>query len=463
MPTEPELLSQLTRLNSELDRRVPRIAELDDYKDGRYPLPPLVQEAKVTRAYRTLMALTDSDWPKLIVDSVEERLEVQGVRFGDEQADEDAWAIWQENGLDAESSLLHQAALTNGRGYAIVWSDDNDEKPQVTLEHASLCAVEYERGTRRQRKAAIRRWQENDTWYCNLFTPDTVYKFKASGKGDELPTANGAKWIANEIDGVSEIDNPLGEVPVVEFAVNRSLRPSPFGDAAGEFEPNLRHIDRIHYKIFCGLVALTWSGFPLRALIGDPILRDDQGEILAPFDSIASSVVQLENPNAKLVQLPEADISNYSPEMDIKHLAALTKTPAHYLLGEMVNLSADAIRAAEAALIAKARRHMRSLGESWEDVTRLALRVKNPDDQRGFDQNAEIIWKDPESRSLAERADAAVKLASINMPWQTIGSMVLGMGPQEISRATADQGSDVLTNLLKTPPATQGADGAPTG
>jgi hypothetical protein len=104
---------------------------------------------------------------------------------------------------------------------------------------------------------------------------------------------------------------------------------------------------------------------------------------------------------------------------------------------------------------------MRSLGESWEDVTRLALRVKNPDDPRGQDAQAQIIWKDPESRSLAERADAAVKLASINMPWQTIGSMVLGMTPQEIARADADRGSDVLSSLLNPPAAAVAADGVP--
>lgn len=451
MPTGDQLLAQLARLNAELDGRIPRIVETDRYKDGDYPLPPLVQEARVTRAYRTLMSLTDSDWPKLIVDSVEERLEVQGIRFADEQADEDAWSVWQDNGLDAESSLLHTATLTNGRAYAIVWSDDADDQPEITLEHASLCAVEYELGTRRRRKAAIRRWFEAGKWYVNLYTPDAIYKFKASDSGENMPQEGGSTWIANVVNGVSELENPLGEVPVVEFAVNRSLRPSPFGVACGEFEANLRHIDRIHYKIFCGLVALTWSGFPLRALIGDPILRDDDNKPLPPFDMLASSIVQLENPDAKLVQLPEANIDNYSPEMDIKHLAALTKTPAHYLLGEMINLSADAIRASEAALISKARRHMRTLGESWEDVTRLALRVRNPDDPRASDQKAQIIWKDPESRSLAERADAATKLASINVPWQTIASMVLGMTPQEITRAEADRGSDVLSALLAAP------------
>lgn len=444
-PTEDQVLAQLKRLSAVIDARAPMIETLDSYYDGHYPLPPLVREARVTRAYRTLMALTDSDWPKLIVDAVEERLEVQGIRFGDAEADEEAWEIWQSNGLDAESSVLHQSALTDGRAYAIVWANEDGE-PQITYEHASLCAVEYERGSNRRRKAAIRRWHENNRWHATLYLPEKIYKFSSDRDGTDTPRTDGANWVRRNDE--FELDNPLGEVPVVEFAVNRSLRPTPFGTAKGEFEPNLRHVDRIHYKIFCGLVALTWSGFPLRALIGDPILRDDDGNPLKPFDALASELVQIENPEGRLVQLPEASINNYSPEMDIKHLAAITKTPAYYLLGELVNISADGIRAGEGGLISKTRRHHRALGESHEDVTRLAFRVRNPEDERGVDTKAQVIWADPESRSLAERADAATKLGSINTPWQVLAEKVLGMTPQEIARADSQRGSDILGTLM---------------
>ena len=450
MPDENELRAQLKRLGDELDRRVPIVSTLDDRYDGGYPLPPLVQEAKVTRAYRTLMDLAGSNWAKLIVDSVEERLEIQGIRFGDGQADEQAWDIFQSNGLDAESSMLHQSTLTDARAYAIVWGDGaTDPEPKVTLEHASLCVCEYEAGSRRKAAAALRRWKDGKRWYANLYRPEAIYKFQSQSDGDEIPV-EAQSWVRREPDGEQwPLVNPFGDVPVVEFAVNRTLRPARFGTGVGEFEPNLRHMDRINYKMFCGLVALTWSGFPLRALIGDPILRDDDGKPLKPFDVVASELVQIENPDGKLVQLPEAKIDNYSPEMDIKHLAALTKTPASYLLPGMINLSDDAIRGMERALVAKAKRHHRSLGEAWEDVVRLALRVKDPDDPRGRDQSAQIIWTDPESRSLAERADAAVKLDAIGIPKGVIMSKVLGMTPQEIARAKTEGGDDILESLMR--------------
>lgn len=470
MPTETELRDQLKRYSDVLDARASEVALLEDYRDGNHPLPPLVQDSGLTKAYRSLMQLSGSNWPGLIVGSVEERLEVQGVRFGDEEADEEAWAVWQENGLDAESSMLHDSTLTTGRGYALVWGDGSrDPQPRVTLEHASMCVVEYEPGSHRRRRGALRRWKDGKRWLANLYTPEAVYKFQARADGD-LPS-EAAAWVRREVpDEAWPLDNPFGEVPVVEFAVNRSLRPAPFGTSRGEFATNLRHIDRINYKVFSGLVALTWSGFPLRYVIGDPILYektdegvDDKTKPIPPFKALASAVAQFTNPEAKVGQLPEANIENYSPEMDIKHLAALTKTPAHYLLGEMVNLSADAIRAAEAGLISKVRRHHRSLGESWEEVTRLALRVKDPEDPRGFDQQAQIIWKDPESRSLAERADAATKLASVNMPWQGIASLVLGLTPQEISRLDAQRGSDVLSQLLTAPQTNGVPSGVPAG
>jgi hypothetical protein len=456
VPTEAELRDQLKRYSDVLNHRAREASALEDYREGRFPLPPLVQDTGLTNAYRSLMQLSGSNWPGLIVSAVEERTEIQGIRFGDsQQSDDDVWAILQENGIDAESSALHDSVFTTGRGYALVWGDGSrDPKPKITLEHASLCVVEYEPGSRRQRRGALRRWRDGKRWCANLYRPEALYKFFV--EADELPQeATDWKRREDDADGLGwEIPNEFGEVPVVEFAVNRSLRPAPFGSGVGEFATNLRHIDRINYKVFSGLVALTWSGFPLRYVIGDPILyekdsdgKDDKTKPVPPFKSLASSVAQFANPDAKVGQLPEATIDNYSPEMDIKHLAALTKTPAHYLLGEMVNLSADAIRAAEAGLISKVRRHHRSLGESWEDVARLALKVKDPTDAR-VDQEAEIIWRDPESRSLAERADAATKLASIDMPWQVIASKVMGMTPQEIRRATAERGSDVLSSLM---------------
>ena len=61
---------------------------------------------------------------------------------------------------------------------------------------------------------------------------------------------------------------------------------------------------------------------------------------------------------------------------------------------------------------------------------------------------AETVWINRESRSLAERADAATKLGAAGMPWQFIGEYVFDLTQEEINRIDAMRASDVLSNFL---------------
>ena len=126
------------------------------------------------------------------------------------------------------------------------------------------------------------------------------------------------------------IPNPYGVVPVVELPVNRRLKPGVWGYARGEFEHVLALIDRINLLSFLGLVVAFYQGFPLRVLIGERILRDDDDNPIAPFNVGSDQIVQLENPDSKIDQYPAADRSNLSIFPELDQLAALTKTPVTY-------------------------------------------------------------------------------------------------------------------------------------
>jgi hypothetical protein len=455
---EGALKRHIERLGEALDVQIRRLAPLEKYREGNHPIPDAVSGSNATNAYRMLMGMSRSNWPGLIVDSVEERLEVQGFKFSEQSLDAQAWTDWQANSLDADSGLVHDAALTGGKAYAIVWGD-GDDNPVIVPEHGSTTIVEYAAGSRTQRVAALRRWRDGEKWFTTLYLPDGIYKFESKGKATGGPP-DSTGWQVRQPDGESwPLPNPLGVVPVIEIGVNRSLKAGTFGNGKGEFEAACEHIDRINYAMFSALAAMTWSGFPLRAQIGDPIVyEDDNVTAIQPFKVSQDRVVQIENPDGKLVQLPEASLDNYNKviEMHVKHLAAITKTPAHYLLGEMVNLSADAIRAAEAGLISKIRRHHRSLGEGWEEVMRVSAMIRDP---KFVDSAIAVQWADPESRSMAERADAAVKLANI-LPWQALCEKVLGATPQEISKWEGQRAADGL-NLIQA--GSDAADGQRTG
>jgi hypothetical protein len=313
--------------------------------------------------------------------------------------------------------------------------------------------------------AALRRWVDDDQIpNATLYRTDGIFKFSgpkhASGRA-------GTQWeprVGPRDDGEWPLPNQFEVVPVVEVAINRRLKPGSFPYARGEYENCTGLIDRVNLLTFLGLVVAFYMGFPLRGTIGQKIIRkvltDDNGdpiidegtgkpkeEAIAPFDASASGFFQLENAQAQIAEYKAADRKNLSVFAELDQLSTITKTPRHYfpMEGGMSNLAADAIRASEGSLHAKVTGHKASLGEGWEEVLRLAgLEAKEPYELSG---RAELMWKDHESRSLAERADAASKLKDI-FPWQVVAERALNATQEEIARWTAERGAESLTQLV---------------
>lgn len=443
------------RLCDELDRRESRHKAIDPYYEGRCPLPLAVQQARLTKAYTYLMPLAEAVWGSLVVDSVLDRLEPTGIKSGEQAADKRLWEeVWQTNALDAGSSLAHTSSLIDGRAFAWIWPDD-DGGVEVTLDTSAQMIVDYAPGfIGRRRTAAMRRWVEDGIPYAKLFLPDGIHKFKGP---KDYGWQDGIVW---EELGDEYMANDFGVVPVVELAVNRRMKPEAgtTGFARGEYEHCIGLIDRINLLTFLGLVVAIWMGFPLRGVIGEEILRDDNDRPIAPFDAHADSVFQLEEPAAKIVQYDAADRKGLSIYPELDQLAVITKTPRHYfpMEGGMSNLSADAIRASEGGLHAKVNgKHKPQLGEGWEEVLRVGgLMLEDP---IILPQSASLSWADHESRSLSERADAYSKL--VDLPWTARAEVALNASSEQIVRWASERANDplaVLANAAMTPPSTDG-------
>lgn len=447
MPSESELRTQLANLGSVLAVRARSERRLDRYYEGNCPLPDAIVQARVTKAYRMLMGMAEAPWGSLVVNSVQNRLEVTGINSGDKAVDNALWGVWQENSMDAESKLAHNASLVSGRSFALVWPDDNTQQPEITLDNSSQMVIRYREGSRRKREAAMRFWVDEDDSrpYANLYLPDGIYKFV----GPKNSTgSSGVQWERRDVpDEEWPVDNPFGIVTAVELPVNRRLKPGAYGYARGEYEHCVSLIDRINLLTFLGLIVAFWQGFPVRGVIGDKILRDDDNKPIPPFELGADQIVQLENPNAKFADFVAAERSNLSVYAELDQLATITGTPRHYfpLQQGMSNLSADAIRASEGSLVAKCPDHKASLGEGWEETLRVSgLMLDEPVE---LSQRAELQWSDHETRSLAERADAAVKLKDV-IPQSAIVEYVLNATASQMARWRSERAGDVMSQLL---------------
>ena len=172
-----------------------------------------------------------------------------------------------------------------------------------------------------------------------------------------------------------------------------------------------------------------------------------------------NKVLTFEDPDMKLGQFAAADLTGYidSRRDSLRNLAAISQTPAHALRGELVNLSAEALAAAEQSEQRKITERETMFGEAWEQTLALAADVAGLE----TDPAAQVRWKDTEARAFAATVDGLGKLATmLQIPVQELWERVPGVTQADVERwkSAAAQGDSFaqLTSMLD-----RQANGAP--
>jgi hypothetical protein len=174
-----------------------------------------------------------------------------------------------------------------------------------------------------------------------------------------------------------------------------------------------------------------------------------EAEIRQKWDEATKGKTWVAGPGVTFGEFQEAALTNFVSAIELLtgHIAALSGLPPHYLgLSSDGNpASADAIRSSEAALVKRAQRKQRVFGGSWERVMRLALRVQDPQLPPGAEA-METIWGNPETPTVAQKVDAAVKLDGMGMPFRQ-NLEDLGYTPTQIERIQAMKTQDALVDV----------------
>lgn len=406
-------------LLAKLDKQRSMIAPYAKYFDGTQPL------AFATSSYRaefeTMVKSISDNWMPMLCEAVNERMHVDGFRFGDNpKADVDAWYIWQENGLDCDSELLHLDALKYGVSAAMVWLDDDTRRPLITVEHPNEVYVAHAPGTARRRVAAVKRWA--DEWserkFANVYLADYVFKFASSD-------VNSDEFVLYEA-----LENPLGAVPVVAFR----NRLDTYGQYRSELDGFLSTQDQINKLVADMLVASEYGAFRQRWATGLEVPKDpDTGKPVQPFRAAVNRIWINPDQDGKFGDFEATDLGAYINAISarIQSLASRSRTPPHYLLASNVMPSGESTKAAETGLVSKVKSRSRAFGEGWEEVLRLAFGTLN--DDRRHEVKAETIWADPESRTESEHMDALIKQLALGVPPEALWAEA-GYTPTEIAR-----------------------------
>lgn len=447
-PKLPQLLARMTGFE-------PQLKLMNQYYTGTQQLSFLAPE--VQRAVQRRIRSLAINWCRLVVNSLEERLDVDGFRLAaDQGADKELWRIWQANDLDEQSQMAHIDALVHGRAFAIVWADPDDAAtPKITVESAEQMTVDFEPGTTNV-VAAAKHWAQDDTAYATLYLQDSIVKYSAALPSGTTTTTtlvspSSLSWSLRE----DPIPHNLGVVPVVPF-INRPRTTHPYGES--ELIDVIALVDAINKLATDMMVSAEYHAMPRRWMTGID-MGDDRADgsdarvvnlMKARYtDAAPGRVWGSSNSESKFGQFAEASLDNFVKgiEMLAAQIAAIAGLPPHYvgLMSQANPASADAIRSAEASLIERVKRKQRVFGGSWERVMRLALLVRDssvPVTSRSM----ETIWRKPETPSVAQEVDAAVKLDGIGMPFrQTLEG--IGFTPTKIERALNMRRVDALADV----------------
>lgn len=365
-------------------------------------------------------------YPRLYIDSIAERQEVEGFRVASaESADEELWDWWQANNLDIEATLGHTDALIYGRAFITVAVPDptfdlgvDPEIPMIRVEPPTSLHATIDPRTKQVTQAirAVYNSDQTQVISATLYLPDQTIQ-----------------WVRQEGSWVilNQVTHGLMEVPVVPLP-NRTRLSDLYGTS--EITPELRSVTDAAARILMDMQGTAEiMAIPQRLLFGvkpeDIGVDPETGEKL--FDAYIARILAFEDADAKATQFTAAELRNFVEALDAldRKAAAYTGLPPQYLSTSSDNpASAEAIRSAESRLVKKCERKNKIFGGAWEQAMRIAYKAIKGGEIPPEYYRLETVWRDPSTPTYAAKADAATKLYANGM----------GVIPKE--RARVDMG-----------------------
>ncbi|MFD8142622.1 phage portal protein [Streptomyces sp. NPDC059708] len=415
-----------------------RLERIDRYARGRQAAPFLPR--KSNPEFRDLAKRAINNLIPLIVDAPVNAMNVDGYKRSTGEGVADEWKVWSRNRLDERQSHVHRAALETGQAFVSVLPDPADPgRPAIRGHHPITFSATY-------RDPAFDQFPiytvevEYDTE-----TPHSTSRAIVKARYIDSRQAIDFEFRRSESEPVVLAVNKhgLGVCPVVRFAPQLDLR----GRTMGLIEPIMTMQDRINQVQLNQLIAQHYTSFAIRYATGlapVPLLDENGNEqytedghlkVIPPVIDPSTMLVSAD-PNTKFGSIDGASTKDMqdSIEQAIRHMCMVTQTPPTYLLGQMANLSADALAASEQAFMRRVSEIQSNFGEAWALVLRLCALIAG--DRDGFeDQDSLIMWADKGNRSLAQSADAGLKLTQMGVPPEIVLRKMPGFTESDIEEA----------------------------
>lgn len=477
--TKKLALRLLTTLTQDRDNHLLRI---DNYLQGTQDDPYMPENADAE--YKLLAERAVTNVMPFIVGTPAQAMYVDKFRRGLSDVDSDGtgkslavqtsitspeWDHWQKSRLDGRQHAIYRGALAYGHAFTVTEKSANGVRTKglsalrtaalyedAANDDAPVAALHVKRWADNQGETKVRgvarMWDDTNEYEVTFDSPTDVddYRIKKIGK-------HGAK-----------------ECPVTRFAAAVDLE----GRTCGVIEPMIPLQNRINQTVFDLLIVQSFASFKVKTISGMappikmkpineageeitvseleagiepdawvPRLGPDGRPIPDAVNLNARRVFWAKDHEARFGTLDETPLDGFisAIELAFRHMAALSQTPPHHILGEIANLSAEALDAAETALSRKVEEFKAGFGESWERVFRIAAQIGQFDGADDF--HGEAIWRNLDGHPLSAVGDALAKLREIGVPERGLWSRVPGTTANELAEweRLADEEKDTNT------------------
>lgn len=423
----------LNRLTMRLMGRTYRYNNLEAYAIGNHPIPN--GDKRYVVALRDLQQKAQTNYCELVIRAVVERMKPLGFQFGPEaQTDEEAKAIWNYNDMDYQAPIIINTAATFGDSYILVSPPiEDDGEPLITAEDPRLCITENDPRRITHTLAGLKMWQDDvdGVYYAVVYLPDEVRLYQGPSvtdvQGLDSAALTARLTSTSSAGGFRLVEvqrNPYGQVPLVRVA----WQPSFGTMGRAEHESILKIQDRINHTMLDRLVIAKSQAYNQRWVTGAK-----RGDDFKPGADMVWATVDTE---AKMGQFDAVDMTQILDSIrdDIGDLAAVSQTPASYLMNRMVNVSGDTLNQDQAALTSKVRLRMEAVGFALEKVIRLAFLVKG-DKAKSKETDVAVHWKSPVIHKIEMLGDFIAKTATAGIPIDVVMKVTDLFTDDQIERA----------------------------
>ena len=407
-----------------------RVKLFRDYYDGNH-------RSKLTGNMKRMLRISgdahdqfNENYCGLVVDTYADRLLVERMQGDSDEATEWATELMDANRFDGLQMDIHEATIRDGDTFVLLEYDN--ETDRVVFSHepcwdgeTGMIAV-YDRRLKNI-LIAVKVWYEglDDARRVNFYYPDRVEKYIAdeSGYGMQpyVDDSTDERGIAEWLPGV---------VPVIHYR-NRMRTMTQYG--ISELASVVPLQDALNRGLMSMVMTAELTAFLIRVAKGfEPPAEVSPGMwITIGAEGLSNDQV------ADAFTLEPGGIVPFIDQANhlIEQIATISRTPLPTTLGGD-SASGEALKQRESGLLAKVRKAQVKVGNSHEDLMRVAVLLHNTfSATRAPISDWRCVWRDAQVRNEAQMIQNALAVRDIVGERETLRLIAevygYGMGKQE--------------------------------